>query len=64
MPKNKSKTAKLLAKQAQPAEKDDGTRWIVVSDERPVYGRKGTIKAEAQRLAEGLESEAYIEQIN
>lgn len=45
--------------------KDDGTRWIVVSERtgHSVYGQTGTIKGEALRLANGLLDPARIEQI-
>jgi hypothetical protein len=38
-----------------PAEKDDGTRWIVVdASGRTVYPGSGVSKSEARRLGEGL----------
>lgn len=37
-----------------PVEKDDGTRWMVVRDGKPVYMGAGVSRAQAQRLNDGL----------
>jgi hypothetical protein len=49
-----------------PAEKDDGTRWIVrdAASKYAIYGHKGVTKNEATRLATGLVSPAYIDQVS
>ena len=47
-----------------PAEKDDGSRWIVVGENgRQVYLGSGIKKKDATRLAEGLVQSATIEMI-
>lgn len=67
-----SKTSKranaAAAKNAQievEGQKDDGTRWIVVSAEsgNPIYGTTGVAKFEANRLARGLVHPAEIKQV-
>lgn len=47
-----------------PAEKDDGSRWIIVGEDgRQVYLGSGIRKKDAQRLADGLVQSATIEMI-
>lgn len=47
-----------------PTVKDDGTRWQVVRDGKPVYDGQGVMKSEAMRLCEGLLDEASIVQVS
>lgn len=47
-----------------PAEKDDGSRWIVMGENgRQVYQGSGLRKKDATRLAEGLLQSATIEMV-
>lgn len=34
--------------------KDDGSRWSIVRNGRPVYLGEGLMRADAQRIADGL----------
>jgi hypothetical protein len=68
MPSKTTKKARRAApkKGGGPAvEKDDGTRWIVVSEEtgRQVYPGNGVMKPEANRLADGLSVPATIMEV-
>lgn len=63
-----SKTSRKSSKASQASDeviKDDGTRWIVVSQEtgKAIYGEKPIPKADALRLAEGLVSPATIQEV-
>lgn len=50
------KKANSAAKQAgnAPAEKDDGTRWVVMRDGRQVYPGAGVMRTLAAHLNDGL----------
>lgn len=66
MPNKNSKIARRTAGKANsnlPAEKDDGSRWVVMRDDRQVYLGGGTTKAQATRLAEGLLEPASIVEV-
>lgn len=46
-----------------PAEKDDGTRWIVVRDGVQVYLGSGVTRRQAEHLATGLVETASLIQV-
>lgn len=62
----KARRAGVKPKSNIPEERDDGTRWYVMSGidfpHRKMYGGKAYTKREAERLAEGLLHHGYIEQ--
>lgn len=65
MAKTPKKAWHKLQEKEHLRQKDDGTRWIVVRDGRPVYhAHGGTTKEEAERLAAGLREPATIIQVS
>lgn len=47
-----------------PAEKDDGSRWVIIGENgRQVYLGSGIKKKEAERLAAGLVQSATLEMV-
>lgn len=68
MPNKNSKIARRTAGKASsniPVAKDDGTRWIILDkDDHQVYPGTGIVKAEAERLADGLLEPGRISQIH
>lgn len=63
-----SKTTKKAnaAKKGQsnlPAEKDDGTRWVVLRDGRQVYPGPGVLRLRAEHLNDGLRVPGEVVQV-